>query len=402
MDSEILLCPLSATPFNRLTSSDLRVDGVYEGGRAGNAGDDPIGKLVPVGNQGGFRFAGSVRNDDLRLVALYTSGSDPDWPDALDVESGLFRYFGDNRSPGKDLHETSRGGNAILRRCFDRLHGRPAERDKIPPFLIFNKASPAGGRDVRFLGLAVPGAEEVQPADDLVAIWRTSEGQRFQNYRATFTILDVATVSRKWLDQVLSGNLVGGACPDAYRDWVRRAKYSPLEAPRAIQFRTKAQQAPTSTNDARLLRVLYDYFADDPYEFEACAVELWRMQAAEAVTYVATRRSADGGRDAYGWYHVGPPADRIRLEWSLEAKLYAPDNGAGVKETSRLISRLRHREFGVFVTTGYVARQAYEEIRGDQQPIVVICGNDIVALLRKHGHSTPSALSTWLRGSFPK
>lgn len=160
MDSAILDCVMVTTGFNQLASTDLQVDAVYEGGRAGNAGDDPLGKLLPVGNQGGFRFAGSVRDDDLRLVVLYTSGSDPDWPDALDVETGLFTYFGDNRSPGKELHDTSRGGNAILRRCFDRLHAGPT-RDTIPPFLIFNKASPAGGRDVRFLGIAAPGAENV-------------------------------------------------------------------------------------------------------------------------------------------------------------------------------------------------------------------------------------------------
>ena len=47
------------------------------------------------------------------------------------------------------MHDTSRGGNAILRTCFHRLHGSPPEREKIPPFLLFNRASQAGGRDVR-------------------------------------------------------------------------------------------------------------------------------------------------------------------------------------------------------------------------------------------------------------
>jgi hypothetical protein len=126
------------------------------------------------------------------------------------------------------------------------------------------------------------------------------------------------------------------------------------------------------------------------------------MQAKESVTFVATRRSADGGRDAYGWYHVGPDTDRIRLEWSLEAKCYAPGNSAGVNETSRLISRLRHREFGVFVTTEYIGKQAYEEIRGDQQPIIIICGRDIAELLKRHGHSTHTAVNAWLEATFPK
>ena len=388
--------------FDSLTRADLIVDAVYEGGTAGNASDDPLGKLLPVGNQGGFRYAGSPAKDALRIVVLYTSGVDRDWPDAIDRETGLLTYFGDNREPGKELHDTRRGGNAILRSCFERVHRSHPERNKVPPFFVFNKASQAGGRDVRFLGLAVPGARDVQPVDDLVAIWRTSNGERFQNYRATFTILDIATIPRLWLDELADGQALGPSCPAPYRDWVTHGKYTPLESPRTIQYRTKAQQEPETAEGAALVQVIYDYFADDPYGFEACAIELWSMQAKESVNFVATRRSADGGRDAYGWYHLGPDSDRIRLEWSLEAKLYAPGNAAGVKETSRLISRLRHREFGVFVTTGYIARQAYEEIRGDEQPIVVICGRDIVDLVRRHGHSTPAAILAWLETTFPK
>lgn len=389
-------------PLDQLATADLTVEAIYEGGGSGNVGDDALAKIVPVGNQGGFRYAGSVKDDSLRMVVLYTSGADRDWPDALDRETGLFTYFGDNRKPGKDLHDTSRSGNAILRTCFARLHGTPPQREKVPPCLVFNKANQAGGRDVRFLGLAVPGAQDVQPADDLVAIWRTANGERFQNYRATFTILDVATVPRAWLDELDAGDLLGPSCPKPYRDWVAKGKYTPLESPRTIEYRTKAQQQPETKNDEALVKAVYDYFADDPYVFEACAIELWSMQAKESVTFVATRRSADGGRDAYGWYYVGPDTDRIRLEWSLEAKLYAPGNGAGVKETSRLISRLRHREFGVFVTTGYIGKQAYEEIRGDQQPIIVICGRDIAELLKQHGHSNPPAVRAWLEAAFPK
>ena len=49
------------------------------------------------------------------IVLQRRSATKADWPDALDPETGLFTYFGDNRRPGKELHETSRGGNAILR-----------------------------------------------------------------------------------------------------------------------------------------------------------------------------------------------------------------------------------------------------------------------------------------------
>lgn len=389
-------------PFSELATTDLTVDAAYAGGTAGNASDDPLGKMIPVGNQGGFRYSGSVKDDNVRICVLYSSGADLDWPDSFDPESGVFTYFGDNRRPGKDLHDTSRNGNRILRSCFGRLHGAQAERESIPPFLVFTRASQDEGRAVRFLGLAVPGSQSTSQLDDLVAVWRTTDGKRFQNYQATFTILDVPTVSRDWLEAIIAGDHLGPACPKPFRDWVETGKYEPLEAPGTIHHRTKAEQVPNAPGDRALLNVVYEYFADDPHQFEACAIELWRMLAPAPTAFVATRRSADGGRDAYGWLFLGPTEDKIRLEWSLEAKLSKPGgSGAGVKQTSRLISRLRHREFGVFVTTNHVARQAYEELRLDQQPVVVIAGNDIVALLKKHGHSTPKAVKTWLEDEFP-
>src|SRR4051794_37606920 len=125
------------------------------------------------------------------------------------------------------------------------------------------------------------------------------------------------------------------------------------------------------------------------------------MMSNETVLATPTRRSADGGRDAYGQLLIGPEADRIRLSYSLEAKCYAPDTGLGVKATSRLISRLRHRQFGVLVTTSFVNRQAYTELREDGHPVIVICGRDIAVLLREHGHSSVAAVRAWLAANLP-
>ena len=112
-----------------------------------------------------------------------------------------------------------------------------------------------------------------------------------------------------------------------------------------------------------MVDAVHRHFSPDPHRFEDCAVELWRMLAEDAVTTItATRRSVDGGRDAFGLYSIGPPGDRVHLDFSLEAKCYALKHGAGVRELARLISRLRHRQFGVFVTTSYVREQAYREL----------------------------------------
>ena len=124
---------------------------IYKGGSAGHAGDDPLGRLLPgVGNPGGFRPPGPLK-DSVKLVVLYTSGAEPDWPDALDPHTGTLTYFGDNRAPGRDLHDTPRRGNQLFRDGLERAAAGPAGRARVPPFLLFDK--PGTGRDVRFRGL---------------------------------------------------------------------------------------------------------------------------------------------------------------------------------------------------------------------------------------------------------
>ena len=52
--------------------------------------------------------------------------------------------------------------------------------------------------------------------------------------------------------------------------------------------------------------------------------------------------------------------------------------GVGVKETSRLISRIKNRQFGVLITTSVVGRQPYKEIRSDGHPVIFLTGIDII------------------------
>ena len=389
--------PERRIPFPDLAGADLVVDAVYEAGAAGNWSDDPISKLLPVGHSGGFRFKGSATAP--LIVAMCSSGKDPDWPDGLDPETGIYTYYGDNRTPGHDIHATGRGGNVILRHVFELLHsGRHSE---VPPFFVFEATGE--GRNNRFLGLAVPGAHQVQPTDDLVAVWRTKEGSRFQNYRAMFTVLNAAQVPRTWIESVLDGNPLTEDCPSALLRFWRDRRYVPLEAPRSRTHRTRAEQLPTEEDELAVVGAVHRYFSDEPHRFEACAAELWRMQHGPSVVRLETTRpTADGGRDAVGAIGVGPTSDPILLDFALEAKCYEPGKaGSGVKDVARLISRLRHRQFGVFVTTSYVGEQAYKEIRDDAHPVVVIAGRDVVGILRKHGVSTAAEAMTWLKTNFP-
>lgn len=387
-------------PFDHLATADLHVDRVYEGGKARNVSDDPLQRLLPVGNQGGFRPKGSVKRDDVRLVVLYTSGEDPDWPDSIDPFTGTFTYFGDNKKPGKDLHDTKHQGNEILRTIFGRAHSGSAARALIPPILVFSKAGQ--GRDVLFRGLAVPGSPAVAPGDDLVAVWRTVKNHRFQNYRSTFTILDEAVIPRAWIDEIVSGSGLGSSCPNAWMTWVERGVIRPLVSER-IDIRSRSEQMPTGVG-LRMIRRIHRYFNDDlgdPVRFEQCAVDLWRMMAPATGEVDLTRPWRDGGRDALGTYLLGPGNDPLPVEFALEAKCWQLETSVGVKEMSRLISRLRYRQFGVFVTTSSFNSQVYREVRQDQHPVVLMCARDIVELLTSKGISTEASVFGWLKDHYP-
>jgi hypothetical protein len=101
-----------------------------------------------------------------------------------------------------------------------------------------------------------------------------------------------------------------------------------------------------------------------------------------------------------GILRLGPNSDPIKLDFVLEAKLRTPTSGVGVREAARLISRIRNRMFGVLVTTSFLDRQAYEELRADGHPVVVIGGRDLVEILKRHGYATDQAISALLE-QFP-
>lgn len=388
----------SPVHFDQLAGADLVVDRVYKGGSAKNAADDPISRLVSVGNQGGFRYRGSVASATVRLVVLYTSGVDPDWPDELDPATGDFTYYGDNKQPGRGLHETRRGGNLLLREMFAAARGDSLERRTVPPILLFQKG--ASGRDVVFRGLLAPGSPRLRADEELVAVWRTTADRRFQNYRSHFTVLKTPVVTQAWLAEVVAGETLGAACPAEWRAWVQGRIYQALEAPRTVSVRSRAEQLP-DMKDQWILQAIHQHFAASPIAFEHMAADLWLASEPRVRVVEVTRPSRDGGRDAIGTLELGPLADPIRLEFALEAKCYEPSRGIGVKPVSRLISRIKHREFGVFVTTSFIAQQAYEEVRTDQHPIVFITGRDIARVIRALGINSPEELMGYLKAKYP-
>lgn len=111
--------------FENLSTSDLIVDNVYKGGSGTSFSAEPLHHIFPkCGVNGGFRKVNRTDGSGKpAYVILYTTMNELEWPDYLDEETGIFRYYGDNRSPGRKLTDTKLKGNELLEQVFSWLNG---------------------------------------------------------------------------------------------------------------------------------------------------------------------------------------------------------------------------------------------------------------------------------------
>lgn len=389
--------------FDKLDTSDLFVDCIYKGGPVSNMSSEPFHKLIPgCENAGGFRK--KLREDGsgkYAYIVLYTSMEELEWPDYLDEETGIFRYYGDNRQPGRALTDTKKKGNLILETTFALLN-EGTHLEDIPPFLIFKKTG--NGRDIQFLGLAAPGNPKISPDKDLVAFWRTIKEKRFQNYEAYFTILNTGSdpIPRKWIEALIFNH--ANSMQYAPAAWVKfvkegRSGIEALKAPKIFKIPTRYEQLQSDAEGERCLELIRNHYKDFEQGFEACATSIVSKMDPNFVDFSLTRPWRDGGRDAIGYYTIktgGKANFPLKIDCALEAKCYSKNNGVGVKPMSRLISRIRYRQFGIMVTTSYVDTQAYSEVVEDGHPILIVTATDIAGILRANAINS-SNIDQWLK-----
>ena len=388
--------------FEELETADLVIDAVYKGGTAPNLSAEPFHKLIPgCENSGGFRK--KLREDGSKkyaYVILYTSMEELEWPDYLDEETGVFRYYGDNRSPGRALTDTKKKGNKILEDVFGELN-KGTNLEDIPPFFVFKKTG--NGRDIQFLGLAAPGNPKISPDKDLVAFWRTIGEKRFQNYESYFTILNTGKdpISKDWIKSLIynhKNNL--DLAPEAWKKFVKlgRNGIDALKAPKIFKVPTKYEQLQCDVEGNVCITAIRNRYKDNPYGFEACATDIISKMDKNFDDFSLTRPWRDGGRDALGFYVIqtgGKANYPLKIDCALEAKCYSEGTAVGIKQMSRLISRIRYRQFGVMITTGSVDTQAYQEVVEDGHPILIVTASDIATILRNNAINSTN-VNTWL------
>lgn len=218
--------------YDELGQAPLLVNSIYEGGSKGSPpADDPLTKIFKVegflrsvGNRSGFRKSMKENNGkptkDVAYAVIYSTGKVKEWPDSYDKVNRTFTYYGDNREPGNHYLNTKQRGNLLLKEVFEKAASKSSEiRKTIPPMFVFESTGIAS--NVEFLGLAVPGVKGLPVDQSLELITYEEEGSQLQNYRATFSMVDIELegISRQWLAELKDSN--GNPFRYAPKEWVK-------------------------------------------------------------------------------------------------------------------------------------------------------------------------------------
>ena len=386
-------------------NNSLRIDSLYRITNDWKKSEDEFNKFFRFGDGKGINntsgFRPKSRSDikstsilDCAFCVLVTNYGEREWPDELNPETGQFTYYGDNREPGAAIDSTQVGGNRFLQKIFESLHSQ--SRTLIHPVLCFESVKILNKSYMKFLGIAVPGAQGLSATDDLVAVWKIREGQRFQNYRSIFTILKEELVQKEWLEDLIRGvpSQESIYCPKTWSFFVKTGIYKALECEKSVSPRNKKEQQPSTKNEKRVLDYLFNELTDR--EFEYASAEIVKLLDPSFKNLFVTRASRDGGRDVIAEYYLGHADHQIKLSAYIEAKKWKLDASIGVKPMMRLISRLKHRDIGVFITTSFFDKQVQKELIEDGHPVMLISGGDIARLLIKSDLSDQESLCAWV------
>ena len=193
--------------------------------------------------------------------------------------------------------------------------------------------------------------------------------------------------------------------PDVWKKYIRKGRdgIEALKAPKILKIPSKYDQLQSDVEGMKCLEAIRNHYLHDinnPQGFEACATNIVSKMDGNFVDFTLTRPWRDGGRDALGFYSIntgGKVNHPLKIDCALEAKCYSKDTAVGVKQMSRLISRIRYRQFGILVTTSFVDNQAYSEVVEDGHPILIVTATDIASILRFNAINS-SNIDQWLKG----
>jgi Restriction endonuclease AspBHI N-terminal/Restriction endonuclease len=307
------------------------------------------------------------------------------WQDVFRPDQGHIRYFGDNKTPGKDPSTSL--GNKLLIEQFN-LHNSNSEvdRSRACPIVCF-RSVPLQNRkkgQIEFQGIGL--VERVE----LVSQIEPKAGMPFVNYVFDFLVLSLLTENEQldwtWIDdrqnRLLDLKSSNRNAPAAWQRWVQQGASAFSTIRRAVSKRSIVrrveQQPPFASKEARILDEVYEFYEKRKHRFEALAAAVAdRILTQHGGVYRrgwVTRGSSDNGIDFVGRLDIGSELACTKLVVLGQAKCEDPASPTNGNDIARTVARLRRGWIGVYVTTSYFTPQTQSEIIEDQYPIILVDG----------------------------
>jgi hypothetical protein len=368
----------------------------------------------------GINQPASIAAVDGPRVAVIALSSSPHktgqvitpWQDVFDIDNGHVRYFGDNRTPGKDP-STSLGNSRLLYQW--NLHSglTREERARAAPITLFRRVTrrkrPKGF--VQFEGVAVLRRAEL--------VTQSGAHGYFTNYVFDFDVLDLVAENEcfawSWInlrrDHDVSAEESLGNAPGSWRTWVTEGDLALPKIRRYVAKRsvvsTIEQKPPTSSPESEILSALYLNYKGKEAKFEAVAAWISARILGRTGTYRpqgVTRATGDRGFDFIARLDLGDGFGALKLVVLGQAKceaLGSPTNGMDV---ARTVARLRRGWIGVYVTTSYFSGSVQTEVIQDRYPILLINGKrlaeELYAEILRRGNQPLVELLSEIEGEY--
>jgi hypothetical protein len=323
------------------------------------------------------------------------------WHDEFDLDHGHVRYFGDHKPQTIGLPGATPGNRLLLDAA--SLHGGTTQEERLlaPPLLLFRAITlQRAGRSVTKGHVEFCGASIIERLEHVVQR-DPATGRSFPNLALDLAIVsggELDGIDLRWIDDrrnpALSAEEALRHAPESWKRWVRQGRTSvPGIRRRVLASRVQTaqeQQPPVGSEEAALLKSLYEFYDNRKHAFELLAsrvaAEILRESGARYKEGWLSRSSGDGGVDFVGRMDVGSTMSSTPVVVLGQAKCVTPGTSISAEQVARVVARLRRGWIGVYVTTGAFSRQAQVEIIDDQYPLVLISGGTLAAAVRRIVH----------------
>jgi hypothetical protein len=300
----------------------------------------PGARLIPF-ESGINGIAGVKAPEGVRVPAIIIASSphkvgrvETPWQDIFDVDNGHIRYYGDNKTSGRDPARC-RGNAALLAAYGDHADLTYDTRRRAIPLVFFRRVPFAGRQKgyARFEGFGLVTSVErvVQRGDPAAA--------SFSNYAFDFLVMDLGPENEifpwSWINlrrdphASLDQTLVGA--PRSWKTWISGGSSAIERVRRRVARRFvhgRHEQLPAAgSREEAILTTIYRAFDGRKLEFEGLAAwvaERVLRQSGDYRHFGVTRGSADGGFDFVGRLDVGDGFGRAKIVVLGQAKCESP------------------------------------------------------------------------------